>query len=114
MERHALGLGRAYTRNVEFVTDAFRERIGVRIRERAGGLAVEFRESDAYVASGEGLGKAGGYALQESGDRFVEHIDGSVSNVIGLPLKLVEKLLVGWEHEHRTKLLSKLTRGDKR
>ncbi len=45
VERHALGLRRTYTRNVEFVTDAFRERIGVRIRERAGGLAVEFRES---------------------------------------------------------------------
>ncbi len=71
-------------------------------------------EIDAYVASGEGLGKAGGYALQESGDQFVEQVDGSVSNVIGLPLELVEKLLDRWEHEHRTKLLSKLTRGGKR
>ena len=43
--RHALGLGRSYTRNVEFLTNEFRDRIGVRIRERAGGLAVEFRES---------------------------------------------------------------------
>ncbi len=45
LERHALGLGRSYTRNVEFLTDEFRARIGVRIRDRAEGLAAEFRES---------------------------------------------------------------------
>ena len=70
-------------------------------------------EIDAYVASREGVGKAGGYALQESGDRFVENIDGSISNVIGLPMELVQKLLVHWETAHKTKLLTKLTRGVK-
>jgi septum formation protein len=39
-----------------------------------------------YVALGEGADKAGGYALQGAGAALVERIDGSVSNVIGLPL----------------------------
>ena len=48
---------------------------------------------DAYVASGEALGKAGAYALQETGDRYVERLDGSLTNVVGLPMELLERLL---------------------
>jgi septum formation protein len=43
-------------------------------------------EIEAYVASGEPLDKAGSYALQGVGGRFVERVEGSRSNVIGLPL----------------------------
>lgn len=50
-------------------------------------------EMEAYAASGEPFGKAGGYALQERGDRFVTSLDGSRSNVVGLPLETVERLL---------------------
>ena len=39
-----------------------------------------------YVATGEPLDKAGAYAAQGEGRRFIESIDGSESNVIGLPL----------------------------
>jgi septum formation protein len=39
-----------------------------------------------YVATGEPLDKAGAYAAQGEGRRFVERIDGSESNVIGLPI----------------------------
>lgn len=39
-----------------------------------------------YWRSGEPLGKAGGYAIQGLGASFVEHIDGSYSGVMGLPL----------------------------
>ena len=60
----------------------------------------------SYVASGEGVGKAGGYALQESGDRFVESIEGSISNVVGLPLELVQKLLRRWESEHKRRIIT--------
>lgn len=40
----------------------------------------------AYWGSGEPIGKAGGYAIQGIGGQFVEHIDGSYSGIVGLPL----------------------------
>ncbi len=42
-----------------------------------------------YVDSGEGRDKAGGYAIQGLASRFVPRIDGSYSNVVGLPVALV-------------------------
>lgn len=42
-----------------------------------------------YVASGEPMDKAGGYAIQGLASRFVERIDGPYSNVVGLPVALV-------------------------
>lgn len=46
-----------------------------------------------YVATGEGRDKAGGYAVQGLGARFVTWLEGSRSNVIGLPMALVRELL---------------------
>lgn len=43
-------------------------------------------EIDAYVAGGEGLGKAGGYAVQGYAEAFVRTLTGSHSGVMGLPL----------------------------
>jgi septum formation protein len=54
-------------------------------------------EIRAYVASGEADDKAGAYAIQENGGRFVERIEGSWSNVVGLPIELVEDLLARLE-----------------
>ncbi|MGI9324911.1 MAG: Maf family protein [Pseudomonadales bacterium] len=48
----------------------------------------------AYVDSGEGRDKAGGYGIQGIGGIFVEHISGSYSAVVGLPIAAVEQLLV--------------------
>lgn len=45
------------------------------------------QEIRAYVATGEPLDKAGAYALQGAGRRFVERVIGSETNVIGLPLE---------------------------
>jgi len=48
---------------------------------------------DGYVATGEPMDKAGSYAVQGRGGMFVEALNGSYSNVIGLPLALVRKML---------------------
>jgi septum formation protein len=48
-----------------------------------------------YVASGEPRDKAGAYAIQGLASRFVERIDGSYSNVVGLPIALVYRMLRG-------------------
>jgi nucleoside triphosphate pyrophosphatase len=50
-------------------------------------------EIDAYVATGEPLDKAGAYALQGRGGRFVTAVLGSYSNVVGLPLPEARALL---------------------
>jgi septum formation protein len=53
------------------------------------------QEIEAYVASGEWRGKAGGYAIQESADRFVTRLEGAFDNVVGLPVALCLRLLDG-------------------
>ena len=45
-----------------------------------------------YVASGEGRDKAGGYAIQGLASRFIPRIEGSYSNVVGLPVACVRRL----------------------
>ena len=60
--------------------------------------AVHFRalsedEMSAYVATGEPMDKAGSYAIQGGAAAFVEGYEGSYSNVVGLPLETVERLL---------------------
>jgi septum formation protein len=47
----------------------------------------------AHIAGGSWQDKAGAYAIQETGDAFVERIEGSLTNVMGLPLELLEDLL---------------------
>ncbi|OOG50206.1 Maf family protein [Rhodanobacter sp. C01] len=47
----------------------------------------------AYVATGESLGKAGAYAIQGRGAALIEHLQGSYSSVMGLPLFETERLL---------------------
>lgn len=48
---------------------------------------------DAYVASGEPQGKAGGYAVQGRAQAFIAHLSGSYSGVMGLPLYETARLL---------------------
>ncbi|MBI1196764.1 MAG: septum formation protein Maf [Phenylobacterium sp.] len=52
-------------------------------------------EVDAYVACGEGVGKAGGYAVQGRAGAFVISLNGSYSSVVGLPLYETSGLLAG-------------------
>lgn len=51
-------------------------------------------EIDAYVATGEGLGKAGGYAIQGRAEALIRFISGSHSGVVGLPLFETRALLL--------------------
>ena len=47
----------------------------------------------AYVASGEPMGKAGAYAIQSQAAAWIEHIAGSYSGIMGLPLFETAELL---------------------
>jgi septum formation protein len=49
-------------------------------------------EKDRYVAFGEWEGRSGGYAIQTLGSTLVERVEGSVSNVVGLPVGLLFEL----------------------
>jgi septum formation protein len=76
-----------------------------RVLTRAALTRVSFRrlhadEIASYVAGGEGLGKAGGYAIQGRAEIFVKDIAGAWSTVVGLPLALTVGLLEGqgWRH----------------
>jgi nucleoside triphosphate pyrophosphatase len=69
------------------------------LRDAVEVTAVDFapmtaEEIDWYVASGEPLGKAGAYAIQGLASRFVSRIEGSYSNVVGLPISAVHRLLL--------------------
>lgn len=71
---------------------------GGRCREAAVTTEVVMRpmtrvEMEEYASSGEPFGKAGAYAIQESGDRFVTAVRGSRTNVVGLPMECVAEML---------------------
>jgi septum formation protein len=51
------------------------------------------RQIKQYVATKEPMDKAGGYGIQGGAKEFVERIEGSLSNVVGLPLETLERLL---------------------
>lgn len=50
-------------------------------------------ELTTYLDSGDWAGKAGAYGIQDHGDAFVAALDGSFSNVVGLPMELVSQML---------------------
>jgi septum formation protein len=73
---------------------------GGKLRTRAVTTRVSFirlsqEQIGAYADSREGVGKAGGYAIQGRAEIFVKSISGSYSNVVGLPLSETVALLAG-------------------
>lgn len=74
LRRGAYELGRVITTSVQFAT-------------------LSRGDISWYLASGEGRDKAGAYAIQGLASRFVTSIDGSYSNVVGLPVATVHALL---------------------
>ena len=72
--------------------------VGPRVETVVVETAVSFVELDDralewYLATGEAAGKAGAYGIQGAAGAFVERVDGSVTNVIGLPLAQTLALL---------------------
>jgi nucleoside triphosphate pyrophosphatase len=72
--------------------EAYRQRL-VETRVRFKRLSKE--DLEAYLASGEWRGKAGGYAIQGLAGSFVVKIVGSYTNIVGLPLQETVSLLGG-------------------
>lgn len=54
-------------------------------------------ELDDYLQTGQWRGKAGAYGIQDEGDRFIDRVEGSRSNVVGLPVELVREMLAAFD-----------------
>ena len=54
------------------------------------------KELDQYLETGVWSGKAGAYGIQDHDDPFVESTRGSFSNVVGLPMELLARMLSAW------------------
>jgi len=82
---HEVYSGVSVARDDNVVVRSMRTRVHMR------GLSEA--EAFAYVTLGEGIGKAGGYAIQGKAALFVEGIQGDYTNVVGLPLALTSRML---------------------
>lgn len=56
-------------------------------------------EIETYLDTGAWEGKAGAYGVQDHGDQYVEHIDGSFSNVVGLPMEMLAEMFDEWHRQ---------------
>ena len=63
------------------------------VRTRVHFLPLSSDDIDAYIRSGEPDGKAGAYGIQGRAARFIDWIEGSWSNVVGLPVAAVHQML---------------------
>jgi len=61
---------------------------------RVRGLTTD--DIEAYLATGDWRGKAGAYGIQDHGDAFVEKVEGSFTNVVGLPMELLARMFANW------------------
>ena len=71
---------------------AFRDRL---IETRVSFKHLSTQDIEAYLASGEWRGKAGGYAIQGRAGAFVDQLVGSYQSVVGLPLYETMAILTG-------------------
>ena len=83
------------------------------VRQATDVTSVTFRAADEamlreYVATGEPMDKAGAYGIQGYGAALVDRIDGDFFGVMGLPVRLVLRLLseAGWEYRFGARLPS--------
>ncbi len=69
------------------------------LRHSVSGVRVRSLSEDmiqSYLDTGEWEGKAGAYGIQEQGDGFVASLDGSFTNVVGLPMELLAQMFEQW------------------
>lgn len=71
-------------------------------RSRVSLAPLTVADIEAYVASGEPLDKAGGYAIQGRAAAFIERIEGSYSGVMGLPLYELNELLKNYRQGNKS------------
>ena len=64
---------------------------------------IKDEEIDRYILTGEPMDKAGAYAIQGEGRKFIEKIDGSYSNAVGLPLELLQEMLNHFMNDENAK-----------
>jgi septum formation protein len=84
---HAIHTAVALLRQSDAIQDAAVETVLVWMRP------FDETELEAYLHTGESLGKAGAYSIQGVGGRFIERIEGDYTAAVGLPLRLVAGLL---------------------
>ncbi len=84
---HVIHTAVALRRQSDAVQDAAVETVRVWVK------AFDKVELEAYLHTGESLGKAGAYSIQGVGGRFIERIEGDYTAAVGLPLRLVADLL---------------------
>ncbi len=96
--QHAAAMLRRLSGRTHEVMTAVALADGARLHSALSTSRVRFRalsdaDIDAYVATGEPVDKAGAYAIQGIAACFIEHLDGSYSGVMGLPLFETAQLL---------------------
>ena len=69
------------------------EKSSIVVRTQVEFQTLSLNDMECYWATGEPLGKAGGYAIQGIAARYIPRIEGSYSNVVGLPLHETVQLL---------------------
>lgn len=84
-KKHSVYTGVALVNNEKVMTKVVETKVWLR--------RLSEKEIEHYVASGEPMDKAGAYAIQGRAAAFVEKINGSYTNVVGLPLSQVCKML---------------------
>jgi septum formation protein len=82
---HQVLTGICLRRGVESVIDCARTRVWF--------TPLTSKQIAEYVASDEPMDKAGAYAIQGLASKFIERIEGSYTNVVGLPIELVRQVL---------------------
>ncbi len=91
--------GREHTVHTAVALCCRRERIVVEVATALVAMRPDTSQAmTRYLATGESLGKAGAYSIQGQGGDLIERIEGDFTTVVGLPLRLVARLLQSAGH----------------